>query len=454
MSQTPTRDLAAFVVGLRYEDLPSHVVRRAKDILLDTVACAIAGHQGDETAQIEFVARALGRSEEASVIGGGGLSLAGATLLNSYLITAVTVCDVHRPTLCHITPGVVAPALAMAERTNASGRDLLTAIVAGLEATTRIGVGTNYPAFRARGWHAPGVIGPFGGAAAVGSLLGLDEERQVYAFGLAGSQSAGTFAAWGTPTVKFHQARGAVSGLMAGLLGEQGFPAATEILVHPDGGLFNTYSDGGLPDLVTRDLGQHWELENISLRLWPAASSIQSVVTAMFALIEQHDLRPETVRHIRIGLSEMVYKMHGTIGWEGKFRALLSTRYVASVVLADRRCWLDQFTPERTQDPALGRFAEDRVSVEIDPSIEGNGAMVEVTDLAGRTYVDRRAVPRGDAADPLSRSEIVEKFRMSSSGRFSQSSIQRAIELVSDIDRVERVSELCAALRAPARVLV
>jgi 2-methylcitrate dehydratase PrpD len=454
MSLTPSRELAAFVVGLRYEDLPPHVVERTKDILLDTVACAIAGHQGEETGQIEAVARALGGSEEATVIGGGALSLAGATLLNAYLITAVTVCDVHRPTLCHITPGVVAPGLAMAERMNASGRDLLTAIVAGLETTTRVGLGINYPAFRARGWHAPGVIGPFGGAAAVGSLLGLDIDRQVYAFGLAGSQSAGTFAAWGTPTVKFHQARGAVSGLMAGLLGEQGFPAATEILVHPDGGLFNTYSDGGLPELVTRDLGRHWELENISLRLWPAASSIQSVITAMFALIEQHDLRPATVRHIRIGLSEAVYKMHGTIGWEGKFRALLSTRYVAAVVLADRRCWLDQFTPERTQDPTLGRFAEDRVSVEIDPSVEGTGAIVEVTDQDGRTYVDRRAVPRGDATDPLSRSEIAEKLRMSSTGRFSAASVEQAIKLVTNIEQVERVGELCAALRAPAGVLV
>jgi 2-methylcitrate dehydratase PrpD len=454
MSATPSHDLAAFVVGLGYEKLPARVVERTKDILLDTVASAIAGHHGEETGQIEAVARALGRSEEATVIGGGMLSLAGATLLNGYLITAVTVCDVHRPTLCHITPGVIAPALAMGERLNASGRDLLTAIVAGLETTTRVGVGTNYPAFRARGWHAPGVIGPFGGAAAVGSLLGLDVDRQVYAFGLAGSQSAGTFAAWGTPTVKFHQARGAVSGLMAGLLGEQGFPAATEILVHPDGGLFNTYSDGGLPELVTRDLGRHWELENISLRLWPAASSIQSVITAMFALIEQHELRPETDHHIRIGLSDTVYKMHGTIGWEGKFRALLSTRYVASVVLADRRCWLDQFTPERTQDPAVAKFAQERVSVEVDPSVEGNGAMVEVTDRDGRSYVDRRAAPRGDATDPLSRGEIVEKLRMSSAGRFSDASVERLIQLVTNIEQVERVGELCTALRTPTAVLV
>ena len=110
------------------------------------------------------------KARESSVIGGGHLSLAGATLLNGYLVTAVTMCDVHRATMTHITPEIVPPALAIAERDGLSGRDLLVAIAAGCEVTTRIGIGLDYPAFRARGWHGPGILGPFGAAAAVGSL--------------------------------------------------------------------------------------------------------------------------------------------------------------------------------------------------------------------------------------------------------------------------------------------
>jgi 2-methylcitrate dehydratase PrpD len=279
-------------------------------------------------------------------------------------------------------------------------------------------------------------------------------DRQVHAFGLAGSQSAGTFAAWGTPTVKFHQARGAVSGLLAGLLAEQGFRASEEILTHPDGGIYNTYSDGGRPDELIADLGIRWELENISLRLWPTASSIQSVITAILALIEQHDLRPSDVARVRVGLAEPVYTMHGTIGWEGKFRALLSTRYVVAVVFADRQCWLDQFTAERINDPAVDAFARERVLVEIDPSVTGQGAVVEITDTTGTTYADRRAVPRGDAADPLSRAEIEDKFRLASRGRLSPVGTERALELLRGLEGVARISEVCAALRveAPARL--
>jgi 2-methylcitrate dehydratase PrpD len=285
----------------------------------------------------------------------------------------------------------------------------------------------------------------------VGRLLGLETDRQVHAFGLAGSQSAGTFAAWGTPTVKFHQSRGAVSGLLAGLLAQQGFRASDDILCHPDGGLFSTYSDGGRPELVTQGLGNTWELENISLRLWPAASSIQSVITAMFALIEAHDLRPERIERVRVGLSEPVHAMHGTIGWKDfrKFTALLSAQYVVAVVLADRRCWLEQFESERTEDPAVIEFARQRVEVEVDPSVEGTAAVVEVRTIDGATYVDRRSVPRGDAADPLGRAEIEAKLRMASERSFSAAAAERVLELIGGLEDMPRIRELCQVLRAP-----
>ncbi|MFN2646470.1 MAG: MmgE/PrpD family protein [Burkholderiales bacterium] len=447
MSATPTAELARFVAELRYEALPARVRERVKDILLDTFASAIAGREGDETRQIRALASALGTSQEATVIGGEPLSLAGATLLNGYLITAVTVCDVHRPTLCHTTPQVVPPALATAERNGSNGRMLLTAIAAGLETTVRVGLGTKYPAFRARGWHSPGVIGPFGGAAAAGKLLGLDAERQRHAFGLAGSQSAGTFAHWGTPTIKFHQSRGALSGLLAALLAEQRFTASADILAHKDGGLFNAYSDGGAPEAVTAHLGERWELENIALRLWPAASSIQTVITSLFALARAHDLAPSRIAAVRVGLSKTVYDMHGTLAWTDKFKALLSTPYVTAIVLHDRRCWLEQFEPRRYQDAAVDTFARERVKVEIDPRVEGTGAAVEIRTTDGAVHSDRRAAPKGDPSDPLSRAEIEEKLRTAAAGFISADAVKRIVATVSDLENLRDARELTSALR-------
>src|SRR5436305_4662844 len=191
MPGEPTQILAQFAAALRYEDIPQSAREHCKNVLLDTLACALAGHQGEETGQVFALAGALAQSSESSVIGGDRLSLAGATILNGYLVTAVTMCDVHRSTLTHVTPEVIPPALAIAKRDGLSGRELMVAIAAECEVTTRVGIGVDYPTFRAKGWHGPGVLGPFGAAAAVGRLRGFDTETMATAFGLAGRQAAG-----------------------------------------------------------------------------------------------------------------------------------------------------------------------------------------------------------------------------------------------------------------------
>ncbi len=338
--------------------LPQRVRDHCKNLLLDALACAVAGHRGEETGQVAAFAAALAQGSESSVIGGGHLSLAGATLLNGYLVTAVTMCDVHRATMTHITPEIVPPALAIAERDGLSGRDLLVAIAAGCEVTTRIGIGLDYPVFRARGWHGPGILGPFGAAAAVGSLLSFDADTMARAFGLAGSQAAGTFAAWGTPTVKFHQCRGALSGLMAALLAQQNFVATREFLTAKDGGLYNAYVNGGKPEAAIADLGTRCELEQIALRLWPSASLIQGMITALFDLVQKHKIDPARVRKVRIALSQPAFDMHGGFDtYKAKFEALLSAHYTAAVILHDRALTLAQFEPARYDDPKLRRFA-------------------------------------------------------------------------------------------------
>ena len=107
MSGNVTEVLAGFAASLRYDDLPRAVRDHCKNVLLDTLACAVAGHRGEETEQLAALASGLAQSTESSVIGGDRLSLAGATILNGYLVTAVTMCDVHRSTLTHVTPEVI-----------------------------------------------------------------------------------------------------------------------------------------------------------------------------------------------------------------------------------------------------------------------------------------------------------------------------------------------------------
>ena len=451
MAAEATQALATFAATLRYEDIPERAREHCRKLLLDALACAVAGHLGDETGQVAALVHALAQSSESSVIGGDRLSLAGATLFNAYLVTAVTMCDVHRATMTHVTPEVVPAALAIAERDGCSGRDLLVALAAGLEVTVRIGIGLDYPAFRARGWHGPGVIGPFGAAASVGRLRGLGAEAMARAFGLAGSQAAGTFAAWGTPTVKFHQCRGALSGLLAALLAEQDFAATREFLTAKDGGLYASYSNGGKPELVTERLGRVWQLEQIALRLWPSASLLQGLATALFTLVEKHQIAPENVRKIRVALSQTAFDMHGNHAhYKGKFDALISGHYAAAVILHDRQLTLAQFEPVRYDDPKLRRDAAERVEITPRADLSGVETIVEVDVQDGSTLSERCDHPRGSPELPVSWDEIEQKFRAYAPARLSPGRIDAVVDCVARLEQLGSVRELMDALRATA----
>lgn len=449
MSRETTQELAAFTAGLGLDAVPGEARQSAKALLLDALACAFAGHKGEETGQLRALASALGASTESVVIGGQPMSLAGATMMNGYLITAVTMCDVHRATLTHVTPEIVPPALAVAARDDASGADLLAALVAGLEVTTRIGLGVDYPAFRAKGWHGPGVTGPFGAAAAVGRLRGFDAETMARAFGLAGSQSAGTFAAWGTPTVKWHQCRAALSGLMAALLAEQNFSAARNFLTAPDGGLYSTYADGGLPELATLDLGLRWELRRIALRQWPAATALQDVLTALAELESAHAPKFEDIERVRLALPEAAYRMHGGFAtWRAKFEALLSAHYVAAVYLRDRTLTLGRFEPECYDDPALRRFAAERVEVVHDSGLESGQAVAEIDTAGGARHAARCDHALGTPENPLSLEQVKEKFRTYAGPALGEAGVDRTIAAVDGLENLGSTRELVSWLGA------
>jgi 2-methylcitrate dehydratase PrpD len=269
------------------------------------------------------------------------------------------------------------------------------------------------------------------------------------AFGLAGSQAAGTFAAWGTPTVKFHQCRGALSGLMAALLAEQKFVATREFLSAKDGGLYHTYVEGGLPDTAVAGLGKNWELEKIAMRLWPSATLIQGMITALFDLLKARAIDTASVRKVRVALSPQAFGMHGGFGtYKAKFEALLSAHYTAAVILHDRGLTLAQFEPSRYDDPKLRRFAAEQIEVRADPSIAGSQALVELDTVDGSLLSQRCSHPLGAFENPLSRRQIEQKFRTYAEGVLSGSHIAEIVEAIDRLEDFGSIGRLMDMLRA------
>ncbi len=438
----PTGVLAAFAADLDPESIPEVVTTAAKQLLLDALASALIGWSSVESSHVLAAAKTTMGVGNTTVIGRSPLSPAAATLVNAYLITARSFCDVHRPTLCHVTPVVVPAALTAAERAGAGGSTLLAGLVVGMETLLRIGRALRYSEFRRRGWHTPGVAGPLGAAAAVSRIEGLDATTTRNALGLAGTQASGTFASLGSPAIKFHQARAATAGLVSADLAATGFRAADNILTAADGGLLGTYSDGGDPDLLTEHLGAQWHLAEISTRRWPAAAALQSLIAAIL----DSSIDADDVASIRIGLPPDAYEMNAAVEWDTPFTAALSTRWVAAVVLQDRACWLEQFAAERLSDAATAGLA-DRVVVTDDPGLEEGGVDLTISLRDGSEHRDRRDV--ADTA-PMDWSATADKMRRAAKGVIPADSARKIIAMIAELEQVDDVATLTHLLETSA----
>lgn len=432
-------ELVRFIRDLDVSDMPSAVVDRAAILLIDALANAVAGRSAQTTPLVERAVMATCGTGASQILAGPTASATASVFVNAHQITAYTMCDVYRPALCHITPEVVPPLLEASATRRVDGRTLLAAFAAGLEVTARLGLGIDYESFRARGWHAPGVIGPFGGVAAVSRVLGLDDDTTRGALGLALSQASGTFAALGTPAVKFHQARGAVAALWATRFAAAGLGGAHASLTHEDGGLLATYGAGGRPDAVVDGLGSRWELMEISLRRWPAASSLQSTVEASLDIVAQ-DNRVDPVAWGTLRLPPTPYAMCAEMSWNDELTAMQSARFVPATILRSGQCWVEQYDEAHRRDPDTVVLAE-RIEVVADPDLSPTGAVLTVETEAGATLTASRDVALGDPARPLHRRDVEEKLQQALGAARSLRDPDELWQRISRIDQVDNVGD-------------
>lgn len=400
-------ELADFALGTQWGDLGAAERELAEVLLLDAIACAATGAVAVGRDAMEAAARTLGGAGEYVVIGGRPAGLSAAVMLNAWQVTATTMCDVYRERMCHVTPVVVPALLAALQRRPATREETLTTLLVAVEVTMRLCRAMEPGLFQGARWHAPGVIGPYGSATAFGRLSGLDIQRLREAWGAAGLQSAGTFAAIGSPGVKTTQARGAWAGVAAGVLAEQGHGGRDDHITHPHGGLFDAFG-GADPDSVCDGIGRTWVAHTLSLRRWPASSSLQSVIEAALELRRQTDGRPLPERLV-VRLPPRSYALGAEPGWRHQLEALQSARWVAGVVWTDGQCWLEQFGSQRLADEELGRLVLERVQVVEDGTIPDGGARLEATSPAGPVVVEV-PVPRGWPARRLEADQVQDKL--------------------------------------------
>jgi 2-methylcitrate dehydratase PrpD len=415
----PTRELAGWISRLQYSDLPARTRDTVKLALLDTLGCGVYGHSTPWARMLLQWARAAAPARgEATVMGENAPSLraADAALVNGTAIHAFELDDYHNAKL-HAGAVVIPAALAMAEKTGATGERLLTAIAAGYEVMIRTSLALNPSATRLRGWHLTGVCGPFGAATACAVLLGLNDEKTAWALGLAGTQGSGLWAfnADGAMSKRFHAGRAAHSGVLAAELAALGFTGPTQIYEFHDGGVLKAFSDASNPAPLTQDLGRAWRLDTNRIKPYSCCGSTHSYVDAVFELRQRLGTPWDARRRVRVGLAKVVDVQCGFQYFPTTaLNAQMSLRYVVAAALLEGQALPPQFSNAKLSDPAINALAS-RLELEHDPALdklypERFAAWVAAEDKGQWHRVDVMD-PTGSDANPIDREGVIAKFR-------------------------------------------
>jgi 2-methylcitrate dehydratase PrpD len=447
-----TRDLARFGAALRFEDIPGEAVARIKLSLLDSLGCCLYGATLPWTRKVAELADAEQAKPVATLIGlGRKTSPALAALVNGTSGHAFELDDIHKESIVHAgsiaTP--VALNLAEAKGGKVSGRDLLTAMVAGYEIGHRVGNAATMSLFF-RGFHPQGTSGAFVAAATAARMLNLDAAQFQHALGMAGSQAGGLMAAQeGAMVKRFHSGRAAQSGVYAAQLASRGFTGILDALEAPYGGYLATYSDKPNPSRLTdglnEGLGKTWETLNVGYKPHASVTSIHSALDALSELMQEHGLKAGDIAKVETGLSPMT---HVHCAWEYKAQGVTAAQmnlyYGMAVIALDGAAFTEQFRETRLADPQILDFIT-RITAHVDPEIEKMGApfrhasRVAITTRDGKRHEKLALHRRGSPENPLAPEEVIHKFRNVVAPCMDKPAAEK---IIAAVDRFETLADI------------
>jgi 2-methylcitrate dehydratase PrpD len=441
---TITRDLARFLVTSRWDDVPEVVRHEGRRALLNYVAAALSGHLDALIAQMLRVLSPLSGSREATVIGHRTrLDVLSAAFVNTATVNVQDFDDTHMPTVIHPTAAVASPLLAWAEHAPVGGRDLLHALILGIEAECRIG-NALHPSHYRRGWHTTATCGVFGAAAGVGRLLGFDADRMVWALGNAATQACGLIENLGSSSKSVGVGNAARNGLAAALFAAEGIDGPERPL-EGTRGFIAVASDTPHPDAVVRDLGAVWEIRNNTYKPSPCGVVLFPVIDACLALRANHRLGADQIARVTVTghplLLERTDRPNVTIAHQAR----VSLQHTAAVVFLDGAAGIAQYSQDCVDAPAVRALAA-KVAAEVDPHCPVESAAVSVRTTDGRTITERVAAWRGSVARPLSDADLEAKLRDVAAAVAPWCDAGRLIEAVWTIDRAPNAAALMKLL--------
>jgi 2-methylcitrate dehydratase PrpD len=450
-----TTELVDFALNLRYESIPVEVIQRTKDLFLDFLSVALGGLRVADSSEaiIAGVKSLVGNATGPSTVIGTGYQFPShyAALINATMAHSMDFDDTHRASVLHPGTPLFATLLALAEEHEVSGKEFLTAAVAGYDIVNKIGK-AHGGAVHDRGFHPTATTGIFACSAAGARLIGLDRIQTGNALGLNVSQSAGSlqFMANGSWNKRFHTGLAAHNAIVSLRMAQNGYLGAVEP-IEGEFGYFRLYA-GTESDLseATKGLGTEFEIMNTAVKPYPSCRYTHATIDAVIAIMAESDAEAKNIDAIEIevgttGLRMVAHppelKRNPKNVVEGQFSVFFAA---AASVVSGRYNWASYEllnTPEITD--LMNRITINYNS-DLGSSLE---SCVTIKFAGGNSQVRRVVFPKGEPENPLSPEEMQGKF---SEWGYPTLGPERALSvagLVQQLDDLDTIDVLANQLR-------
>jgi 2-methylcitrate dehydratase PrpD len=451
MESGPTARLARYIATAGGRPLPDEVTEKAGHHLLDTIGAMVSGSDLRAGRLAMAWAQAQGGAAEATVVATRLRTTAfNAALANGLMAHADETDDSHAPSLTHPGCAIVPAALSVAERVDASGEQLLRAVVLGYDVCTRLVFSVGRDATNERGFSTHAIGGLFGATAACASLLGLDERQVRYALSYA-CQCASGVRSWNRDEAHVEKAyvfggMPASNGVLAATMVAAGFSGVDDPLDGP-GNLLDVLADGPDRTQLAADLGDRYEIMHANIKKWPVGSPIQAALDSTLVLIDEHGLTADDVDDVTVRLPSIEA---GVV--DNRSMPDIWLQHMVALMLVDGDVtFASSQDYERIEDPAVAAL---RARVTLVPDTELSVArprrqgIVTIATHDGREMTHHTKAVKGTADAPMTRQEVEAKVRGLLEPVLDAERTERALAAFGHADRLASVREAMTDLAA------
>ncbi len=447
------------LLNTTYDDVPSEVVDVTKKLIMDSLAVGMGGSAKEGVRELVDILKDWGGKEEASVwVHGGKLPSISAAQANATMVHALDYDDTHDDAVLHTGVVAVPTAFALAERMGGvDGKTLITAVALAVDLTARLCL-ANTVSMMERGWHYTALHGNLNAAAVAGNLLELDEERLVNAFGLAYHQAGGNLQCIddGALAKRVGPGFSVRNGIMAALMAQRGITGATKVL-QGRYGLFNVYHRGDYnPEVLTANLGEKFEVVNLSFKPYPCCRHNHPSADAALALVREHHIDAGDVDSVTASLGKGCMRIVGEPlnakqNPSNVVDAQFSVTWTIASAIAHGSVGIAEFTPDAIKDDMVLALSH-KVTPRADEALNALGvspAIVEIKTKDGHVYSKRVDTPYGSPQNPMSMDAIAAKLRDCASFAarpISEENLDKLIQMVSHLEEVSDVRRIVGLL--------